>query len=171
MGVGFGIRNGLEWSSTINHSTAPTCNERSSTCSHGPVNLWPCQTGTQAAPLATSWTANLVYKLCLLMHYIHTSQAPQYLSNSVSTISSSGNRYKLRSLLTLTYSRNDLKLCCLIVHTDLLLLLCGAPRRFVERHLTNLSLYLYLYLYLDYWSWKGLHQPSQPTALLYISSR
>jgi len=92
------------------------------------------------------------YKLCLLMHYIHTGQAAQYLSNSVSTISSSGNRYKLRSLLTLTHSRNDLKLCCLIVHTDLLLLLYGAPRRFVERHLTNLSLYLYLYLYLDYWS-------------------
>jgi len=32
------------------------------------------------------------YNLCLLMHYIHTSQAPQYLSNCVSTISSSGNR-------------------------------------------------------------------------------
>ena len=36
------------------------------------------------------------YKLCLLMHYIHTGQAPQYLSNCVSTISSSGNRYRLR---------------------------------------------------------------------------
>ena len=31
------------------------------------------------------------------MHYIHTGQAPQYLSNCVSTISSSGNRYRLRS--------------------------------------------------------------------------
>ena len=37
------------------------------------------------------------YKLCLLMHYIHTGHAPQYLSNCVSTISSSGNRYRLRS--------------------------------------------------------------------------
>jgi len=143
------------------------------------------------------------YKLCLLMHYIHTGQAPLYLSNCVSTISSSGNRYRLRScdmadyilprtrtkfgergfhysglaawntlpsdlhditdtnvvsttpvrppgtlchltymtLLTLTYSRNDLKLFCLIVLTDLLLLLYGAPRRFVERRLANLSLY------------------------------
>jgi len=35
------------------------------------------------------------YKLCHLMHYIHTGQAPQYLSNCVSTISSSGNRYRL----------------------------------------------------------------------------
>ena len=45
------------------------------------------------------------------------------------------------TLLTLTHSRNDLKLFCLIVRTDLLLLLYGAPRRFVERRLTNLSLY------------------------------
>jgi len=123
------------------------------------------------------------YKLCFLMHYIHTGQAPLYLSNCVSTISSSGNRYRLRScdtvttycrehapslanvvsttpvrppgtlchltymtLLILTYSRNDLKLFCLIVRTDLLLLLYGAPGWFVERRLTNLSLYLYLYL-------------------------
>ena len=50
------------------------------------------------------------------------------------------------TLLTLTHSRNDLKLFCLIVRTDLLLLLYGAPGRFVERRLTNLSLYLYLYL-------------------------
>jgi len=133
------------------------------------------------------------YKLCLLMHHIHTGQAPQYLSNCVSTISSSGNRYRLRScdtvdyilprtrtkfsergfhysspaawntlpsdlhditdtnvvsttpvrppgtlchltymtLLTLTHSRNDLKLFCLIVRTDLLSLLYGIPGRFV----------------------------------------
>ena len=45
-------------------------------------------------------------------------------------------------LLTLTYSRNDLKLFCLIVRTDLLLLLYGAPPgRFVERRVTNLSLH------------------------------
>ena len=108
--------------------------------------------------------------------YIHTGQAPQYLSNCISTISSSGNRYRLRScdtadyilprtrtkfgervsttpvrppgtlchltymtLLTLTYSRNDLKLFCLIVRTDLLLLLYGTPRfhlrgRHMSRH-------------------------------------
>jgi len=47
------------------------------------------------------------------------------------------------TLLTLTYSRNDLKLFWMIVRTDLLLLLYGAPGRFVERRLTNLSLYLY----------------------------
>jgi len=46
--------------------------------------------------------------------------------------------------LALTYSRNDLKLFCLIVRTDLLLFfLYGAPRRFVEWRLTNLPLYLY----------------------------
>ena len=40
------------------------------------------------------------YKLCLLMHYIHTGQAPRYLSNCVSTISSSGKTYRLRSCNT-----------------------------------------------------------------------
>ena len=43
------------------------------------------------------------YKLCLLMHYIHTGQAPQYLSNCVSTISSSGNRYRFSSCDTADY--------------------------------------------------------------------
>jgi len=37
------------------------------------------------------------------MYYIHTGQAPQYLSNCVSTISSSGNRYRLRSCDTVDY--------------------------------------------------------------------
>jgi len=45
------------------------------------------------------------------------------------------------TLLTVTYLRNDLQLFRLIVRTDLLLLLYGAPRRFAERRLTNLSLY------------------------------
>ena len=109
------------------------------------------------------------YKLFLLMHYIHTGQASQYLSNCVSTISSSSNRYRLRSsdtahyvlprtrtrfgergfqysgpaawiivclliymtLQTQIHSRRGLKLFCLIVHTDLFLLLYGAPGRFV----------------------------------------
>ena len=47
------------------------------------------------------------------------------------------------TLLTLTYLRNDLKLFYLIVRTVYDLLLYGAPGRFVERRLTNLSLYLY----------------------------
>jgi len=45
------------------------------------------------------------------------------------------------TLLTLTHSRNDLKLFCLIVRTAYWLLLYGAPGRFVERRLTDLSLY------------------------------
>jgi len=43
------------------------------------------------------------YKLCLLTHYIHTDQASQYLSNCVSAIFSSGNRYRLRSSDTADY--------------------------------------------------------------------
>ena len=65
------------------------------------------------------------------------------LANAVSTGTLCHLTYM--TLLTLTYSRDDLKLFCLIVCTDLLLLLYGAPGRFVERRLTNLSLYLYLY--------------------------
>ena len=62
------------------------------------------------------------------------------------------------TLLTLTYSRNDLKLFCLIVRTDLLLLYV-APGRFVERRLTNLSLYcICIYLYLRFFPKKNLGQ-------------
>jgi len=107
--------------------------------------------------------------------FIHS---PQYLSNCVSMISLSGNRYRLGSCdkadyilprtrtkfgergfhysgpaasntlpsdlhdITDTNIFNDLKLFCLVVHTDLLLLLYGAPPgRFVERRVTNLSLH------------------------------
>ena len=77
------------------------------------------------------------------------SHAPS-LANVVSTtpVRPPGTLCSLtyRTLLTLTYSRNDLKLFCLIVRTDLLLLLYGAPGWFVEQRLTHLSLYLYLYL-------------------------
>ena len=37
------------------------------------------------------------------------------------------------------------------MRTDLLLLLYGAPGRFVERRLTNISLYLYLYVDTELW--------------------
>ena len=60
--------------------------------------------------------------------------------------------FSLCRVLTLTYSRNDLKLFCLVVRTDLLLLLYGAPGWFVEQRLTYLS-YLYLNLYL--WVLRG----------------
>ena len=45
------------------------------------------------------------------------------------------------TLQTQIHSRNSLKLFCLIVHTDMLLLLYGAPGRFVERRHTNRTLY------------------------------
>ena len=66
---------------------------------------------------------------------------------SVANVVSTGTLCHLTymTLLTLTYSRNHLKLFCLIVRTDLLLLLYGAPGRFMERRLTNPSLYLFLY--------------------------
>ena len=39
----------------------------------------------------------IIYKLCLFMHHIHTGQAPQYLSDCVSTVSALSGRYRLRS--------------------------------------------------------------------------
>ena len=36
-------------------------------------------------------------KLCLFMHLIHNGQAPQYLSDCVSTVSAVSHRYRLRS--------------------------------------------------------------------------
>ena len=52
-------------SSTINYSTAPTCDEYSTAC-NGSVYSWQRQIGTQAAAVATGRTTNLVYKLCIV---------------------------------------------------------------------------------------------------------
>ena len=38
----------------------------------------------------------ITYKLSLFMHHIHTGQAPQYLSDCVSTVSALSGRYRLR---------------------------------------------------------------------------
>ena len=39
----------------------------------------------------------ITYKLCLFMHQIHNGQAPQYLSDCVSTVSAASHRHRLRS--------------------------------------------------------------------------
>ena len=39
----------------------------------------------------------ITYKLCLFMHHVNTGQAPQYLSDCVSTVSALSGRYRLRS--------------------------------------------------------------------------
>ena len=39
----------------------------------------------------------ITYKLCLFMHHIHIGQAPQYLSDCVSAVSTLSGRYRLRS--------------------------------------------------------------------------
>ena len=39
----------------------------------------------------------ITYNLCLFMHLIHNGQAPQYLSDCVSTVSAVSHRYRLRS--------------------------------------------------------------------------
>ena len=45
----------------------------------------------------------ITYKLCLLMHLIHNGQAPQYLSDCVSTVSVASHKYRLRSSGSVVY--------------------------------------------------------------------
>ena len=45
----------------------------------------------------------ITYKLCLFMHLIHNRQAPQYLSDCVSTVSTASRRYRLRSTGSAVY--------------------------------------------------------------------
>ena len=45
----------------------------------------------------------ITYELCLFMHHIHIGQAPQYLSDCVSTASEAGGRYRLRSTGSAAY--------------------------------------------------------------------
>ena len=45
----------------------------------------------------------ITYKLCLFMYHIHSGQAPQHLSDCVSTASEAGGRYLLRSTGSAAY--------------------------------------------------------------------
>jgi len=45
----------------------------------------------------------ITYKLCLIMHFVHTNRAPQYLSDSVQLVSRSSSRPGLRSSNTAVY--------------------------------------------------------------------
>jgi len=45
----------------------------------------------------------ITYKLCLFMYHIHIGQAPQHLSDCVSTASEAGDRYRLRSTGSAAY--------------------------------------------------------------------
>jgi len=45
----------------------------------------------------------ITYKLCLIMHLVHTKRAPQYLSDSVQTVARSSSRPGLRSSNTAVY--------------------------------------------------------------------
>jgi len=127
------------------------------------------------------------YKLCLLMHYIHTGHwlhniwvtvsprslhpgtatdsdpvtrlitccrehAPS-LANVVSTtpVRPPGTLCHLMTLLTLTYSRNDLKLFCLIVRTGLLLLLYIRRSSTVCRAAPYKSLIVFVFVFVFVW--------------------
>jgi len=47
----------------------------------------------------------IFYKLCLIMDFVHTNHAPQYLSDCVQTVVRSSNRPGLRSSYTAAYAK------------------------------------------------------------------
>jgi len=54
-------------------------------------------------------TSRITYKLCLLMHLIHTRQCPDYLMNIVSLTAACATRPGLRSACGLSYQKPRLK--------------------------------------------------------------
>jgi len=69
-------------------------------------SLTPCQVTTS---LQLQWppiNPRIVYKLCLLMHFIHTNEQPAYVAEVVASSSRSG----LRSASHLMYRKSALKI-------------------------------------------------------------
>ena len=66
------------------------------------VTHWLCLKQLHWLPVAS----RIKYKLCLLMHLIHTSWAPQYLANSVQSVTS-GSRRCLRSTETAHFIKRN----------------------------------------------------------------
>jgi len=59
--------------------------------------------GNHVASVNVLQRTYITYKLCLFMHHIHIGQAPQHLSDCVSTASEAGGRYRLRSTGSAAY--------------------------------------------------------------------
>jgi len=71
------------------------------------LNLRPRDHVTHA-PQQLHWLPidyRITYKLCLIMHLVHTKRAPQYLSDSVQTVAHSSSRPGLRSSNTAVYAK------------------------------------------------------------------
>jgi len=79
------------------------CHACSGSNRHELVAARPCDTSVGAATLAASWQRIITYKLCLFMHHIHIGQAPQYLSECVSTVPAASGRYWLRTTGSVVY--------------------------------------------------------------------
>ena len=62
-------------------------------------------TQTNVSPQWLPIEYRITYKLCLIMHLVHTNRAPQYLSDSVQTVARSSSRPGLRSSDTAVYAK------------------------------------------------------------------
>jgi len=86
-------------SARINYSASAACDECSDSSCHEVVIVQACETSIEL-PVEQ----RITYKLCLFMHHIHIRQAPQYLSDCVSTVSAAVGRYRLRSTGSAVFS-------------------------------------------------------------------
>jgi len=92
------------WFAKIYDCTTSTCSERCSQTDRICRSLWPRYKYAATITLA-SGAIRITYKLCLLMHLIHTSQAPSYLTDIVTQTASVTSQTWLRSGSSLRYEQ------------------------------------------------------------------
>ena len=85
--------------------TTAACPECSSSTRSQPTTAWPRNSCTAAVALVADRLHRITYKLCLIVHLVHTKRAPQYLSDSVQTVACSSSRPGLRSSSTAVYAK------------------------------------------------------------------
>jgi len=88
------------------HWITAACPECSSSTRSQPTPAWPRNSRTPALQ-QLHWLPieyRITYKLCLIMHLMHTNRAPQYISDSVQTASRSSSWPGLRSSDTAVYT-------------------------------------------------------------------
>jgi len=85
-------------SSIVNHSASAACDECSSSRDHELIGTWPRETSVEAATLATSRTGSHLQALSNYAPRSHLfNEAPQYLTDCVTTVSTADGRYRMRS--------------------------------------------------------------------------
>jgi len=97
--------------SRVDHQTVcvATCTERLCSSRHWHQAKGSHHSSSDALTLAADKIANFVYKLCHLMHLIHTNQRPAYMAEMVELTVTSSSRSGFRSASHLLYQKPALK--------------------------------------------------------------